>query len=396
MTYFRKQLGGWCVAAAAVLAFGSTAVHAICLQDVQPEGRGWVAQQQGQIGARAGLVVKLDRGNIEVHGKVGLEQVEWTARVHIRANSADAARRHMSEAGVTVKEHGDAIEIHCDGSADVTVIVPAKLVQATLRTDSGALILTDVAAKASLITDGGEIHAERIAGQVQAQTGGGSIWMINSGRLGVQSKLETGGGNIMVDAAEGDVDAESGGGNVLVTAARGNLKLETGGGNVTVRQASGALQLETGSGNVEVGDIGGAATLETGGGTIRLASAKGMVNATTGAGAIDCRQLGSGLKAQTGAGGVTAEYSRNARFVESKLETGSGDITVYLPETLSAVIKLTADNPWGHTIRVDFPVIRMTSSHEDGDLRAEGVMNGGGPLLRAETANGSVALLRTK
>jgi DUF4097 and DUF4098 domain-containing protein YvlB len=190
--------------------------------------------------------------------------------------------------------------------------------------------------------------------------------------------------------------ATTSGGNVIVTAVRGDAKIETGGGNVTVRQASGTLQLETGSGNIDIGDIGGAATLETGSGTIRLASAKGMVKASTGAGGIECHQLGSGLRADTGSGTITAEYAHAPHFAESHLETGSGDITVYLPDGLAAAVKLTADNPWGHTIRVDFPAIRLTSSHEDGQLRAEGLMNGGGPLLRVETANGSVALLRTK
>jgi DUF4097 and DUF4098 domain-containing protein YvlB len=395
MTKFKRQSGEWLLTAAAVVVCCGV-LRAQAAPEMQPEAHGWMVQQQGQTEARPTVTIRTDHGNIEVHGKAGLAQVQWTARIHIRGGSMENARRHLSDEAVSVKVTGGTVEVRSNQSADLTVLVPVKLMQVMMHSGSGDLIATDIAAKANLVTDGGQIHVERLSGQVQAQTGGGNITLQNSGALGMLTKLVTGGGNITVDAADGDVLASSGGGNMMVTAARGNVKIDTGGGNVAVRQASGGLQLETGSGNIEIGDIGGNVTVETGGGTIRLASAKGAVRASTGAGSIDCRQLGGGLHADTGAGMITAEYSHNLHFTESKLETGSGDITVYLPDGLAAAVKVVAENPWGHNIRVDFPAIRLTKTSADGELRAEGVMNGGGPLLRVETGNGSVALLREK
>jgi len=345
---------------------------------------------QGSIPVRPRLLVRAEHGSIDVHGKAGLTEVQWTVR------EANGRHRPLNETGITATAKGDLIEIRSSSNADISVQVPVKFDKIRLQTDYGDLTLTDVTATAELVSDGGSLNVDHVAGQVTGTTGGGNIALHTSGAANVLSKLQTGAGGVTIDAADGNVIAETGGGNVVVTAVRGNVKIDDGGGNVVVRQASGTLQLETGSGNVEIGDIGGAATLETGSGSIRLASAKGMVKASTGAGAIDCRQLGSGLVAETGAGTITAEYSRGLHFQESKLQTGTGDITVFLPDGIAAAVKLTADNPWGHTIRVDFPAIRLTSTHEDGELRAEGLMNGGGPLLRVETDNGSIALLRAK
>jgi DUF4097 and DUF4098 domain-containing protein YvlB len=375
MTFIQKQLG--VAAAAAMLAICASPLHA------QTE------VYQGTIQSRPRLLVRAEHGNIDVHGKSGLTEVQWT--VH----ATNGKRRPLNEAGISATTKGDIVEIR-SSNADITVMVPMNFDKIRLQTDYGDLTLTDVTATAELISDGGSLTIDHVSGQVTGTTGGGAIALRSSGAAKMLSKLETGGGNVTIDAANGNMIATTSGGNVIVTAVRGDAKLESGGGNVTVRQASGTLQLETGSGNIEIGDIGGAATLETGSGSIRLASARGMVKASTGAGAIECRQLGSGLQAETGSGSITVEYAHTPHFAESRLQTGSGDVTVFLPDGLAAAVKLTADNPWGHTIRVDFPAIRLTSTHEDGELRAEGLMNGGGPLLRVETGNGSVALLRTK
>ncbi len=342
------------------------------------------AQEHGTAPAARRLIVKLEHGSIEVHGQPGLTQVEWSARGH-----------HGSQGTVTATPQGDALVLH-GISADLVVNVPMQGTQISLRSGSGDLTVTNVTANADVWSDGGNLKLDHVTGTVAGKTGGGNIALHTSGVAGQLSRLETGGGNVLVDAADGNVIASSSGGNVVVTAIHGNLKIDSGGGNVTVRQASGGVQLETGSGNVEMGDIGGEVVAKTGGGSIRLASAHGMVNAETGAGSIDCRQLGSGLHAETGAGAILAEYARTLHFLESKLETGSGNVTVWMPSTLAAAVKVTADNPWGHTIRTDFYGVQVTKSKENNELRAEGLMNGGGPLLWVETGNGDVELLRLK
>lgn len=342
--------------------------------------------QQGSVDAKPNLLVRTEQGGIEVHGKAGISQIQWSAKA-----------RPKGRVAVVVKTTPTTIEVRNDGSADLTLFVPDKMVQVTLHTGCGPLTITDMTANAVLQSEGGALDVEHVAGLTRAVTGGGNITVRDSGGSGQTARLETGGGNITIDAANGDIFATSGGGNMNVTAARGNVRIADGGGNVVVHQAGGGVQLETGGGNVEMGDIGGDVFARTGGGAIRLASAHGMVRVETNAGLIDARQLGSGIRAETGAGAILAEYARNLHFLESKLETGSGDVTVWLPNNLAAAIQVTAGNPFGHTIRADFDAVRVAGGvRNDGELRAQGLMNGGGPLLRVETGNGNVALLRLK
>jgi DUF4097 and DUF4098 domain-containing protein YvlB len=340
------------------------------------------------------LLVRVERGNIEVHGKEGASQVEWYA--HIQHGHQRGQRKQSGFPAVSVTTVGNVLEIQGDQDVDLVVTMPARAAMVALRTDSGDLTLTDIATDAELLTDGGNVRVDHVTGQLHCHTDGGNVTLHTSGQANALSRLETGGGNMLLDAADGNMLATTGGGNVVVTAVHGNLKVESGGGNVTVHQAAGSVQLQTGSGNVEMGDIGGAVMAETGGGSIRLGSAKGMVRAETRAGAIDCRQLGSGLKAETGSGPIVAEYARDLHFLESRLETGSGNVTVWLPSQLRAAVQVAAENPFGHSITTEFHGIQVTNAHEDGELRAQGLMNGGGPLLRVETQNGNVELLRVK
>jgi hypothetical protein len=348
--------------------------------------------QQGVLDARANLVVRTDRGNLQVHGSAGATQIHWSAQVHERGGQ----RHRPAEGQIIVRSNGDTVEIRSDGAADIDVTVPTKMTHVAVISGGGDVKLMDVATGANLVTEGGQIDVERVPGVVDARTGGGNITLRDSGQQGSPARLNTGGGNIKVDAAMGDVVASTGGGGIDVTAARGSVKASDGGGNVTVHQANGGVQLETAGGNVEMGDIGGDVLAKSGGGNIRLASARGMVKAETGAGGIDCRQMSGGLRADTAAGAIVAEFTRGVHFSDSKLMTGSGDVTVWLPNNVAAAIKATAENPWGHTIRTDFSAIRLLSTHGDGSLQAEGLMNGGGPLLRIQTGNGNVELLRLK
>jgi DUF4097 and DUF4098 domain-containing protein YvlB len=376
MTLLQRQFGGILLAT----LVGGCAV--LCAQDS--------GAYQGTVPAHPKLVVRTEHGNVVVHGKAGLTEVQWSAHRLSRGS------RRSSGGSVRATVSGETLTILViDMDADVTVQVPSNLAQVTLRSGSGDVALTDIAANADLETEAGSVQLDHVAGRVTGRTGGGNITLHSSGSANTLSRLETGGGNVLVDAAGGNVLASSGGGNINVTA-QGSVRVDDGGGNVTVRQAGGAVQLETGGGNVEMGDIGGDVFAETGGGSIHLASARGMVRAETAAGGIDCRQLGSGLRAETGSGAIVAEYARNLHFAESKIETGNGDVTVWMPDTLAAAVKVMAQNPFGHTIRADFDAVRVTRSKDEGELHAEGLMNGGGPLLRVETANGNVLLLRSR
>jgi DUF4097 and DUF4098 domain-containing protein YvlB len=206
--------------------------------------------------------------------------------------------------------------------------------------------------------------------------------------------LQTGGGNIKIASAKGDINAESGGGSVVVLAALQGAVLQTGGGSIRVDKSGGRVKATTGGGSVDLGQIGGSAQIETGAGSIRLATAKGRVQAQTGGGSIQLDGAAS-VQAETSAGGIVVKLlsAPGAGGNNSTLETAAGDITVYLANDLPISIRAEIEIANGHTIRSDFSDIHVSS--EGGPwgpktVTAEGKLNGGGPVLKVRTNSGNV------
>jgi hypothetical protein len=111
------------------------------------------------------------------------------------------------------------------------------------------------------------------------------------------------------------------------------------------------------------------------------------------------RGLGGPLRAQTAMGSILAELMPGVRFQDSTLNTGSGDITVFLPSNVAVSIQALSDGR-NRTPRIvsDFPEIRVKAmaAEYSGPITAEGSLNGGGPLLRLTANSGSVYLRRQR
>ena len=157
------------------------------------------------------------------------------------------------------------------------------------------------------------------------------------------------------------------------------------------------MKVSTGGGSVDLSDVGGPAEIETGGGSIKLTSAKGHVHAETGGGGIELYGVPS-ASAETSAGGIIVKLvNTGAERSDSDLETGSGDITVYLASDVAINVRASVDMGSGHRITSDFSDIRIAS---EGDkwgpktLTAEGSLNGGGPMLKVRTSSGDICFKR--
>jgi DUF4097 and DUF4098 domain-containing protein YvlB len=378
-------------AGAVAVAMALTCASAFAQDAVVRESHGWTVISHGSMEPANTLVIKLEHGAIELTHGSG-PAFEYQIKTHVHGGSEEEARRIAQENRIDVSRSGDAVKFRGEMNQDVSIAVPAAIRRIEARTAAGAVKIDGISAQIILATDAGPAQASHIGGNLSLTTGGGAITLQD---CAAPARLETGAGAILVDAAQADVMAETGGGAILVTAAKGNLKLETGGGNVTVRQGSGSLWLETGGGNIEIGDVAGPITLKSGGGTIRLGSSQQFVRASTAAGSIECHQLGSGANVMSGSGSIIAEFARNLHFVASRIETGAGDILLTVPANFAAQVLFKADNPWGHTIRADFPSVQM-DGHSGSKLQAKGAVNGGGPLLSVETGDGSISLEKAK
>lgn len=369
---------------------------------VYREGGNWAQEVTGNMGAARILRVKVETGSVRVEGgsESGISYV-----IHRRAytSSEEQARREFDSYKITASVKGDTAWIvaewqgrrrkrECAG--DFVIKVPRNLELAKIETEGGNVTTTGIAGRSEMQSGGGNIHLDDVGGAISAETGGGTI---DVGSVGGDVDLHTGGGTIKIGAVKGKIVAESGGGSVIVASGLQGAVLATGGGNIHVEKCQGTVHATTGGGSVDLGDIDGPAEIETGGGSIRLAWARGPVKAETGGGTIELNGVPS-AQAQTGGGGIIAKFqSSSGAHTDSWLETGSGDVTVYLAGDLPISIRAAIELANGHTIRSDFSDIHVNVEGGNWGPRtvtAEGNLNGGGPVLKVRTSTGNIVFRR--
>ncbi len=368
---------------------------------VYREGDSWRQEITGSLTAVKNLKVKVDMGSVIVHG--GQQSgIQYTVHTRFNHSSEQEARRQFDRYKVTAYVRGDTAWIVGDWqggharhfSGEFSVTVPRDMTLVRAESGAGGIEITGVAGRAEAETGGGKIRLDDIGGSVSAETGGDAI---DIGTVAGDVSLRTGGGNINVRDVKGKMTAETGGGNVYVISVQQGAVVEAGGGNVQIKQCQGRVKATTGGGNIDLGDIGGPAEIETGGGSIHLASAKGRVGANTGAGTIELYGVPSAL-VETGAGGITLKLvNAGGDRRDSDLETGVGDIVVYIAADVAVNVRASVDMGNGHRITSDFPDIHIGSEGDQWGpktLTAEGKLNGGGPMLKVHTSTGDICIRR--
>ncbi len=370
---------------------------------VTREGGAWGQEITGSLAAVKNLRVKVEMGSVVVRG--GQQQaINYVVRTHFGNSSEQEARHQFEQYKITAYVKGDTAWIVGDwqggrrprhSSAEFSVMIPREMALVKLETEGGSVDATGIAGRLEAESGGGSIKVDDIGGGLNAETGGGSIEVGTvSGDLG----LHTGGGSIEIRRANGKVNAETGGGGIRIQGAQG-ATVETGGGSVEVRQCNGKVKVSTGGGSIDLSDVGGPAEIETGGGSIHLTSAKGYVHAETGGGGIELYGVPS-ARAETSAGGITVKLvNTGAERHDSDLETGAGDITLYLAADVAVDVRASVDMGNGHRITSDFSDIHISSEGEKWGpktLTAEGKLNGGGPVVKVHTSTGDICIRRAK
>lgn len=157
----------------------------------------------------------------------------------------------------------------------------------------------------------------------------------------------------------------------------------TGSGDVDVQNVGASLKAQSGSGSIRAQGIPGSAILGTGSGDIELQqTGPGEVKAETGSGNIRLHGLSSALKASTGSGDIEADGQPGTDW---RVSTGSGSIRLTVG---NAHFNLDADTGSG-TIHVAQPITMQGSLNRH---HVSGVVNGGGPTIRANTGSGDIQI----
>jgi DUF4097 and DUF4098 domain-containing protein YvlB len=365
------------------------------------EGGTWTHDVTGTLASARNLKVTVDAGSVKVEGT---DQTDIKYALHSRAPGAseEKARRNFDAYRISASVKGDTAYIVAEYeggqqrrfSGDFSISVPRGIESVSVETQGGGVTAAHLGGRLDIATGGGQLRVEDVKGSVRAQTGGDNVDIAS---VGGDVNLQTGGGKVSLRDIKGNLNASTGGGDVLLVSSQSGAVLESGGGNVQVQQCGGKLRVSTGGGNIEIGDVAGPVELETGGGGIRLASAKGFVRAETGAGRIELNGVPA-ARAETGAGTIVARVvTMQGGNEATTLETGSGDVIVYLDPSLHISVRAAIDMANGHTITSDFSEIKVvTEGGEWGPqaVSAQGGLNGGGATLKMTTASGNIQIRR--
>jgi DUF4097 and DUF4098 domain-containing protein YvlB len=245
-----------------------------------------------------------------------------------------------------------------------------------LRTSGGSVTAQNIKRKATLYTQAGSIRVFDIGGNAELRSEGGNLEL---GNVGGDAFLKTASGWIRSGNIGGSVTAETGGGNITIKNTGGERFLATTkAGNISVSGA-GRIEARTEGGAINVGRARGAFLGHTDIGDIKIDQASGSVDAVSGFGDIFVRldpdSLGS-------------NYHIN-------IQTGNGDITFYLPETMRASIDASVDRVASNArqpIIADFPMTRSAFSSLLPTNAQSGVRNGGGPPMTMRAATGTIQI----
>ncbi len=363
--------------------------------NVAREGAYFVETSTGSLSVPGGRLKVVTAGPVIVRGKAA-GGAEYVLRQRVKTSDKSEAERQFRSLHERVVNKGSWTLLEFAAREDTDVDYELHL---TLPKNLAAV---------SLVSRGGHIEAYDMDGTVEADTAAGRIQM---DRIGQDATLKTGGGPIRVGTVRGTLRCVSGGGEIQVERAGGEIWCDTAGGNVTIGEAGGPVHAVT-AGNIHIGtarssvsarseggliavnDALGLVTAETAGGSIQVGGSAG-VRCESAAGAIRVKGVRGPVRAYTASGSILAELLPGVELQDSTLHALAGDITVYIPSNISVSIRAWNEGGSGRgRIISDFPEIQPDGGRR-GPARAEGALNGGGPLLRI-SASGNIYLRRQK
>lgn len=366
------------------------------------QGRRVSSELSGTLTTKNGLLLRLDTVVGSVHIRTeSSDRVDYRVRVETEAARPDAQEfiKRFRVAAVQVPEgveiRGKMPGKNFRGPLWVTfdLNVPRNY-GLIVSSGGGNLEAGDVTGSVTFTTLGGNIRMGNINGPARLETGGGHICVRNvSGEL----YASTGGGHITAGHIGGGAILHTEGGHIRATSVAGTARFETGGGNISLEKSNSELVADTGGGQIEVGDAAGTVRARTRGGGIRVAHLFGPTRLETGGGSIFLTQVNSAVRATTGEGGITAWFASDAKLPSScELESGVGDIVVYIPRQLPLTVDAQIQQGNEHRLVVD-PALPLKLSYNAANgkhsVRAEGALNGGGEVLRLRTVAGNIQLL---
>lgn len=195
-------------------------------------------------------------------------------------------------------------------------------------------------------------------------------------------------GRVTASSVNGQLSIDASSSTVETSGTKGSLSIDVGSGDVKVTGAEGELSIDTGSGNVTLSDLrGGEVGIDTGSGDVTATTLGARtLKVDTGSGNVTLSGVTTeDADIETGSGNIRLDLNGALRSFHG--ETGSGDVTIRAPASLSAALDIETSSG---EIESDFDVA-VTRREED---HLVGRIGAGTGRISVDTGSGSVRLLR--
>jgi hypothetical protein len=323
-------------------------------------------------------------GKLELHAEAGNLIVDTTG--------VDAAEVEISNRQIVLQEK-------CEGNvAVVTATSVTGLPDWKIRVPKGVAL--DLATKAGSIrvadTDGRETKLRTSGGKITTGSLKGDVLLVATevltGNIGGNAEVRGGGGKIQVGDVGGNAQFFSTGGDISTGIVKGSVMADTGSGSIMIRESNGDVVVTTQAGDITSNYVRGGFNGSTQSGTIRLEKAGGWVHALTGVGDIVFRLVPTNPNGD----------------LHVKAEAGLGNITMFLPEKISATIEAIVVKPALNAKGILGDLLPKISSLRGlipgrnerqgflpgGPEQERFVINGGANLIKARTSAGTININR--
>lgn len=373
------------------------------------------------------LVLDLDTGGgIEIKG---WDKDEVAVTAEIGGRDAEDVRVEFDHGPRRVEVRSRCEKRRgCSSNVRLTINLPARF-DISIDSMGGAVDIEGVEGEIGGKTMGGRIDLARIKGTVDLTTMGGSVTVRDCEADG---KVSTMGGSILIEDVKGNLKGSTMGGKVVYRNVAGrsgegageevsvktmggdivlekvdrDVKAKTYGGDIDVAGGK-TVDVSTMGGDVNVDDAPEGAKVSTMGGDVTILSAGKFVKASTMGGDIDVKAVDGWVDVSTMGGDVEVTMTGDPKQGKRDVEISSmgGDIILVVPDGLSMKfdidLQYTKGKEGRYRIESDFPMERKETTEWEGRwgnkrrrIYGTGAVGGGDNLIRIETVNGNIKILK--
>jgi len=336
-----------------------------------------------------------------VRAPIGNLQIDTTGRDTIEAqvnNSIIQLQETCGHDSVEVTSNSpDANAVQ--GTVNWLIVVP-KSTNLDLVTLAGSITVADSDGNVVLRTTGGSVAAGQIKGNAAIITQGGSI---KSGNIGGNAELRSQGGSLEVGDVAGNAEFQTGVGPIRAGSITGRVAADTAGGTIVIKEAHGEVKATTKAGDISIGDAA-RINATTAGGNIVSRRVRGPFQGHTESGDIRVDSAAAWVEASTGFGNIVVRLAPENPDgdLHVNLQSGVGDVTIYLPPRMKASVEATVERPAFSAQRIisDFPMNSGVPSAPRGlvpnkfyaPTQSQTLINGGGNRIILHTSLGKIEI----